>query len=521
MAAATQIPSERDLLTRLVAGTAGALGKEFLRRLVTELAAALNAEVAFVAELCEDAPEIARTIASAGQPGIELRESYEFALAGTPCEDAYRTDLLLVPRGARLRYPADRFLRAHALDGYLAIALHDSKSRPIGHIGVVSRSVLDPSPTELQALRVFGARAGAELERRRHEQALAASRARAIQAADEERRRIGRDLHDGAQQRVVALGHLVGLVRRQLGDEPPAAAAELLDRALDETRQATDELRELARGLHPAGLAEQGLGPALEALAARSPVPLVVGPMPDRRLPEPVELTAYYLTSEALTNAAKYAGAGQVCVDVAHRPDAAVIVVADDGAGGADPSQGSGLRGLEDRVSALGGTLRIDSAPGEGTRLEAAIPLAPWRTAKEPFLEFGAEGDDGLGLERIARLLDGSRDVSVSLAREWEVEGGLPRIGQHLPVLDHTGRRHGTLEVQRVGVVPFGEVDEIVIPYEASGAATLEEWRASQQRFWELCRDEIALLIGEPGWRLTDEEPMVLTWFRVVDDGDG
>src|SRR4051812_30047274 len=157
MAAAASLPSERDLLTRLVAGTAGALGKEFLRRLVAGLPAALNAAgalfaeafedrpgiartvaragrarselpqtpaVAFVAELCEDRPEIARTIASAGRPGIELPETSEFALAGTPCEDAYKTDLLLVARGARLRYPADRFLRRHALDGYLAIALH-------------------------------------------------------------------------------------------------------------------------------------------------------------------------------------------------------------------------------------------------------------------------------------------------------------------------------------------------------------------------------------------------------------
>src|SRR5690349_17706414 len=152
MAAATQIPSERDLLTRLVAGTAGALGKEFLRRLVTEVAAALNAEVAFVAELLET--EHAVTVASAGRPGVELREGYRFALHGTPCEDAYRTDLLLVPRGARLRYPRDSFLRAHRLDGYLAIPLHDSAGRPIGHMGVIASRHLDPSPGELQALKI-------------------------------------------------------------------------------------------------------------------------------------------------------------------------------------------------------------------------------------------------------------------------------------------------------------------------------------------------------------------------------
>ena len=500
------------------------VGDTFLRALVHQLAEAFDAEIAFVAE---HIGRRARVIA-AWQRDIELPEGLEYPLDDTiPCTIVARDGLLRLPSGVTARFPSDEFAVAEGLDSYVGVALRGGDGSAIGHLAVMGRRPIDPDQDEVAVLRLFAARAAAELDRRRHmallrtrEAEVAAARARIVQAADEERRRIGRDLHDGAQQRVVALGHLVGLVRRQLGDEPPAAAAELLDRALDETRQATDELRELARGLHPAGLAEQGLGGALEALAARSPVPLVVGPMPDRRLPEPVELTAYYLTSEALTNAAKYAGASQVCVDVAHRPDAAVIVVADDGAGGADPAQGSGLRGLEDRVSALGGTLRIDSAPGDGTRLEAAIPLAPWRTAKEPFLEFGAEGDGGLGLERIARLLDGSRDVSVSLAREWEVEGGLPRIGQRLPVLDHAGRRHGTLEVQRVGVVPFGEVDEIVIPYEASGAANLEEWREAQQRFWDLCRDEIALLIGEPGWRLTDEEPMVLTWFRVV-DADG
>jgi signal transduction histidine kinase len=372
MAAATQIPSERDLLTRLVAGTAGALGKEFLRRLVTELAAALNAEVAFVAELCEDAPEIARTIASAGQPGIELRESYEFALAGTPCEDAYRTDLLLVPRGARLRYPADRFLRAHALDGYLAIALHDSKSRPIGHIGVVSRSVLDPSPTELQALRVFGARAGAELERRRHEQALAASRARAIQAADEERRRIGRDLHDGAQQRLVVLGQALDLALRELEADPGKAVARL-SAAREQAAVASRELRELAQGLHPVGL-ERGLRGALRSLALQSPLRLTIVQLPQTRLPAVIEATVWFLVSEALSNAIKHADATELRVS-ATADTRLTVTISDDGSGGACCTRGTGLRGLEARVASLGGELRVDSPSGAGTTLSATLPL--------------------------------------------------------------------------------------------------------------------------------------------------
>jgi GAF domain-containing protein len=170
MAAVTQL----DLLARLAAGTAGVVGKAFLRRLVTELAGALGAEVAFVAELLPE--HRARTIASAGP----LREGHEFGLAGTPCEDAYGTDLLLVAQGARARYPEEPCLAAHGLDGYLAVALHDARGEAIGHLGVIASGRLDPEPSELQALRVFASRAGAELERRRHEDALAETRARAL-----------------------------------------------------------------------------------------------------------------------------------------------------------------------------------------------------------------------------------------------------------------------------------------------------------------------------------------------------
>src|SRR3954447_7457339 len=158
--------SELDLLTRLAAGTAGVVGREFLQRLVAELAGALGAEGAFVAELLPG--HRARTIARAGA----APEGHEFGLAGTPCEDAYGTDLLLVPEGARTRYPDDAFLAAHALDGYLAVPLHDARGASIGHLGVIASARLNPDAGELQALRVFAARAGAELERRRHEEAL-------------------------------------------------------------------------------------------------------------------------------------------------------------------------------------------------------------------------------------------------------------------------------------------------------------------------------------------------------------
>jgi len=360
-------PAESSLLTRLAAGTAGAVGKEFLRRLVTELAGALDADVAFVAERCGDGD--ARTLASAGRPGIELQEGRVFALAGTPCDDAYTHDLLLVSRGARLRYPADPFLRRHALDGYLAVALRDGRGEAIGHIGVIcGRVPFRPAPSELQALQIFAARAGAELERRRHEVAL-------LRAADEERRRIGRDLHDGAQQRLVVLGQALDLALRELEADPGRAVARL-SAAREQAVIAGRELRELAQGLHPVGL-ERGLRPALSALAVQSPLPLVIEAVPDDRPSAVIEATVWFLVSEALTNAIKHAAATELRVRVTRSGDELRVVVADNGAGGACPSRGTGLQGLRARVEALGGSLEISSPRGVGTTLTARLRPRP------------------------------------------------------------------------------------------------------------------------------------------------
>jgi PAS domain S-box-containing protein len=205
-----------------------------------------------------------------------------------------------------------------------------------------------------------------------HEQ-LAASRARIVEAGDAERRRLERNLHDGAQQRLVALALTLRLAERRL-DSDPAAARALLGRAGSELDQALAELRELARGLHPAVLTERGLRPAIDALATRAPVPVEVGVEVEERLPAGVEAAAYYVVAEALTNVAKYARASAVRVDLSRSDGQLVVTVADDGVGGADTSKGSGLRGLGDRVEALGGRLRVDSPPGAGTTLTAWIP---------------------------------------------------------------------------------------------------------------------------------------------------
>jgi signal transduction histidine kinase len=205
---------------------------------------------------------------------------------------------------------------------------------------------------------------------------LAASRARIVTAGDVERRRLERNLHDGAQQRLVALSLALRVALAKL-DSDPAAVRATLAGAAEELALALAELRELARGLHPAVLTDRGLRAAVEMLAGRSPVPVEIADIPGERLPEPVEAAAYYLIAEALTNVAKYAGASAVRVRVAESDASVVVEVSDDGVGGADPANGSGLRGLADRVEALGGSLEVSSPTGGGTTLRAEILGVP------------------------------------------------------------------------------------------------------------------------------------------------
>ncbi len=202
---------------------------------------------------------------------------------------------------------------------------------------------------------------------------LRASRARIVEAGYAERRRVERDLHDGAQQRLMALTMNLRLAREKL-EADPATTAELLDEAMEELAAATAELRELARGIHPVVLSDRGLAAALAGLAERSPVPVEVVSTPDERLPSAVESAAYFVVAEALTNVARYAEAGGASVRVERENGLVAVEIRDDGVGGADPDAGSGLRGLEDRVAALEGSFEVRSRPGEGTSVEARIP---------------------------------------------------------------------------------------------------------------------------------------------------
>ena len=200
-----------------------------------------------------------------------------------------------------------------------------------------------------------------------------ASRARIVEFGDAERRRVERNLHDGAQQRLVNISLALGIARSQVGATSEQEMAVALDDAAAELRLALGELRELARGIHPVILSEAGLGPALVSLAERSPIPVTVADVPPERLPSRVEETAYYVASEALANAAKHAHATTVSISVRRLEGELLVEVDDDGVGGADPD-GSGLRGLADRVAALDGHLRVHSPDGKGTRITAELP---------------------------------------------------------------------------------------------------------------------------------------------------
>jgi signal transduction histidine kinase len=203
---------------------------------------------------------------------------------------------------------------------------------------------------------------------------LRGARQRILAAADAERRRIERDLHDGAQQRMVAVAVTLGIAEQRFKTDPEAAV-KLVAQAREEAQAAVKELRELARGIHPAVLSDHGLGPALEALAARAPVPVDVSGVPDCALAHEIEACAYFVTAEALTNVAKYARASSASVELSVEDDRLRVRVRDDGVGGADPATGTGLRGLRDRVDALDGDIEVESPPGGGTTVTVEVPL--------------------------------------------------------------------------------------------------------------------------------------------------
>ncbi len=259
----------------------------------------------------------------------------------------------------------------NALAAFLAVTAAQASGTEIARgIAVVTASLL-PFTFLGSLLRTHVSHLDAELRESLEE--LRASRARIVHAGDAERRRLERDLHDGAQSRLVALALLLRSARTRAREDQELVA--MLDQAQEELQTSLGELRELARGIHPAVLTDRGLEPALDALVARAPVPVTLEMEAAERLPGAVESAAYFVVSEALANVAKYAQATQATVAVRRMNGRVTVEVSDDGVGGADAAGGSGLRGLADRVAALDGTLSLHSPAGEGTRLQADIPI--------------------------------------------------------------------------------------------------------------------------------------------------
>ena len=256
--------------------------------------------------------------------------------------------------------------------GWTEVELHGRRIAAIVH---------DPTlADEPQLVRAAGAAAALALENQRLSaelrariEELRASRARLVEAGDAERRRLERDLHDGAQSRLVSLA--VKLRLAHMKAQGQLEVRTILDESSQELQASLEELRELARGIHPAVLTDRGLGPALETLASRAPVPVEIAGAPPEGLPPAAATAVYFVVSEALTNVAKYARAEHATVAVRRVGDRVMVEVSDDGVGGADVASGSGLRGLSDRVGALDGRLDLRSPPGAGTQLRAEIPI--------------------------------------------------------------------------------------------------------------------------------------------------
>jgi signal transduction histidine kinase len=412
--AAIVTPAWRSGTTTLVLASllVGVAGRSYLRaagRERRERLAAFQATAFLGAVLAGDAlvrlavstPEAKDATLLANEAAlVALAVSLLAGLLGWPWERAEVTDFVVElgeSRSGTLRDALARALGDPTLElgywlpengAYVDVAGHPLELPPAGSDRAVTRverdgqavAVLVHDPAVLDdpglveaaaaAARLAASNAHLQAEVRAQVSELQESRRRLVRAGDEERRRLEQRLHQGAERRLVALGHVL---ERVSGNTSRSRTAEI-ERAKGQLARTLADLHDLAGGLHPRALTEQGLAAALASLARRSPVPVELA-VPAERLPAEAEAAAYFICSEALANVAKYASASRVVVRVTADDHAALVEIVDDGVGGADPAQGSGLRGLADRVEALGGALRLESPPDGGTRLAAELPL--------------------------------------------------------------------------------------------------------------------------------------------------
>lgn len=372
--ALARLAEEQATLRRMATLVAqGVRPDEVFSAVSEEVGRLFGSDTAAVVRFEHDPPAIVAVGAGRSIPGIPIGTRWELG-DGLASTEVYRTG---------------RSARVDAMDWSSVSGPVAASARRLGLVSLVASPIIvegrlwgtlivlakEPLPldaeerlerfTELVATAIANADSRSE---------LAASRRRIVAASDEARRRIERDLHDGTQQRLVSLGLAV---RAAEADVPPDRGdlQGELSRIATGLADAVEELQEFSRGIHPAILSRGGLGPALRTLARRSPIPVELDITADTRLPEPIEVAAYFVASEALANATKHAQASRVDVSLATRNRSLLLSIRDDGVGGADPGRGSGLVGLTDRVEALGGSIRVRSRPGDGTHITAELPL--------------------------------------------------------------------------------------------------------------------------------------------------
>jgi signal transduction histidine kinase len=372
--ALARLAEEQATLRRMATLVAqGVRPDEVFAAVSEEVGRLFGSDTAAVVRFEHDPPAIVAVGAGRSIPGIPIGTRWELG-DGLASTEVYRTG---------------RSARVDAMDWSSVSGPVAASARHLGLVSLVASPIIvegrlwgtlivlakEPLPldaeerlerfTELVATAIANADSRSE---------LAASRRRIVAASDEARRRIERDLHDGTQQRLVSLGLAV---RAAEADVPPDRGdlQGELSRVATGLADAVEELQEFSRGIHPAILSRGGLGPALRTLARRSPIPVELDITADTRLPEPIEVAAYFVASEALANATKHAQASRVDVSLATRNRSLLLSIRDDGVGGADPGRGSGLVGLTDRVEALGGSIRVRSRPGDGTHITAELPL--------------------------------------------------------------------------------------------------------------------------------------------------
>ena len=293
-----------ELLRAVAEGTAGEVGDAFLRGLVRSVAEALAAKLVLVAEASDETASHVKVVAG-WYDGAPIEEPFEYDTAGQPCALVPGQTLVSFPEGLVEHFPEDRARSRWGWRATSPSACAAPTDTYLGHLAVLDAHRMEAEPEDVAVLKIFAARAGAELERRIQARALQASRARVIEAADAERRRVGRDLHDGAQQRLLAVSNLLRVARRK-----PEAAEKLLETAESELTAAHAELRELARGLHPVALSERGLPAAIESLCGASALCVTLDVCPDA-LPDEIAAAAYFVVAECLTNASRYGSASE------------------------------------------------------------------------------------------------------------------------------------------------------------------------------------------------------------------